>query len=84
MYICIPNFRTCFGLSGPMLFHKGLVKIEIYLLPYVLTPLQGGDADTNGSVAGAMLACKLRHTNKLPKTWTQFKHKEWLDGQIAR
>lgn len=45
--------------------------------------LEGGDADTNGAVVGALLACKLRHMEKLPQSWTKFKHKEWLDKKIA-
>lgn len=45
--------------------------------------LEGGDSDTNGAVVGALLACKLRHTDKLPQSWTKFKHKEWLDQKIA-
>ena len=69
--------NTIIGLH--MVFEVGIIlNANIILL------LQGGDADTNGAVAGAMLACELRHTNKLPKTWTQFQHKEWLDSQIMR
>lgn len=45
---------------------------------------QGGDADTNACVAGAMLACKLG-LDKIPPTWKNgLKHKEWLDAHIQR
>lgn len=44
---------------------------------------EGGDADTNGAVAGALLGCKLG-ANALPPTWLSgLKHKEWLDNHIS-
>ena len=46
--------------------------------------LQGGDADTNGAVAGALLGCKLG-MSKIPKTWiTGLRHKVWLDAIVER
>jgi ADP-ribosylglycohydrolase len=43
----------------------------------------GGDADTNGAVAGALLGCRLG-VHRLPHTWMAFKHKAWLDPIITR
>lgn len=44
---------------------------------------QGGDADTNCAVAGALLGCKLG-VSKIPDSWLKgLCHKEWLDKQIA-
>ena len=46
--------------------------------------LQGGDADTNGAVAGALLGCKLG-SSALPPTWLKgLKHKGWLDGHVTK
>ncbi|XP_033745095.1 ADP-ribosyl-[dinitrogen reductase] glycohydrolase-like [Pecten maximus] len=46
--------------------------------------MEGGDADTNGAVAGAMLGCKLR-VGSIPTCWTQnLLHKEWLETIIDR
>ncbi|XP_012942561.1 uncharacterized protein LOC101848559 [Aplysia californica] len=40
--------------------------------------MQAGDADTNGCVAGAMLACKLG-LSAIPKDWIdELEHKDWL------
>ena len=41
----------------------------------------GGDADTNGAVAGALLGCKVG-VDKLPPEWMALKHKDWLDPII--
>jgi ADP-ribosylglycohydrolase len=39
---------------------------------------QGGDADTNGAVAGALLGCLLGYT-KIPKSWIDnLIHKDYL------
>lgn len=44
---------------------------------------EGGDADTNGAVAGALLGCKLG-ASALPDTWLYgLKYKDWLDGHIG-
>ncbi|KAL8559171.1 hypothetical protein ACOMHN_048418 [Nucella lapillus] len=44
--------------------------------------MEGGDADTNAAVAGALLGCKLG-LGKLPRSWvTGLKHKDWLDQHI--
>ena len=43
---------------------------------------QGGDADTNAAVAGALLGCKLGSRDHMPETWLhQLKHRDWLDEQ---
>ena len=45
---------------------------------------KGGDADTNGAVAGALLGCKLG-ASALPPSWLHgLKHKDWLDQHIDR
>ena len=45
---------------------------------------QGGDADSNACVAGAMLGCKLG-LEAIPQSWREgLLHKEWLDQKIAR
>ncbi|KAL3851757.1 hypothetical protein ACJMK2_015468 [Sinanodonta woodiana] len=44
--------------------------------------LEGGDADANAAVAGAMLGCKLG-LDELPKTWIEnLKNRLWLDELI--
>ncbi|KAJ4289164.1 hypothetical protein N0V90_011506 [Kalmusia sp. IMI 367209] len=46
--------------------------------------MEGGDADTNGAVAGALMGVYLGHS-LLPSHWAQgLAHKEWLDGKITR
>ncbi|XP_060079760.1 ADP-ribosyl-[dinitrogen reductase] glycohydrolase-like [Ylistrum balloti] len=46
--------------------------------------MEGGDADTNACVAGAMLGCKYG-AEAIPTTWTQnLLHKEWLEAIIDR
>ncbi|XP_013416846.1 uncharacterized protein LOC106178270 [Lingula anatina] len=46
--------------------------------------MEGGDADTNGAVAGALLGCKLG-AKELPESWRdKLKHKEWLDNIIKK
>ncbi|XP_071082434.1 uncharacterized protein YegU-like [Haliotis cracherodii] len=46
--------------------------------------MEAGDADTNGAVAGALLACKLG-MSALPVSWvSKLKHKDWLDDKIER
>ncbi|XP_066283565.1 ADP-ribosyl-[dinitrogen reductase] glycohydrolase-like isoform X2 [Branchiostoma lanceolatum] len=44
--------------------------------------MEGGDADTNGAVAGALLGCKLG-VKGLPKSWRdKLCYKQWLDEQV--
>ncbi|XP_066923644.1 ADP-ribosylarginine hydrolase Tri1-like isoform X2 [Clytia hemisphaerica] len=44
--------------------------------------MKGGDADTNGAAAGALLGCKLGFRS-IPESWRQkLCHKSWLDGHI--
>jgi len=46
--------------------------------------LEGGDADTNGAVAGALLGCKLGY-NKLPKDWLDgLLENEWLEFRVQK
>ncbi|XP_022343575.2 ADP-ribosylarginine hydrolase Tri1-like [Crassostrea virginica] len=55
-------------------FRKAITKIV----------MQGGDADSNACVAGAMLGCKLG-LEAIPQSWREgLLHKEWLDQKIAR
>jgi len=43
---------------------------------------EGGDADTNGAVCGALLGCKLGYS-QLPKDWlASLLHKTWLDRKV--
>ena len=45
---------------------------------------QGGDADTNGAVAGAMLACKIG-LSALPDSWiSNLKYKDSLMDYYER
>ncbi|KAL3868565.1 hypothetical protein ACJMK2_041366 [Sinanodonta woodiana] len=46
---------------------------------------EGGDADTNCAVAGALLGCKLRNLSELPADWLRDLHyKKWLDEKLNR
>ncbi|KAL1607981.1 hypothetical protein SLS60_002920 [Paraconiothyrium brasiliense] len=46
--------------------------------------MQGGDADTNGAVAGALMGAYLGHAY-LPAHWaTGLAHREWLDAKVLR
>ncbi|XP_053378387.1 ADP-ribosylarginine hydrolase Tri1-like [Mercenaria mercenaria] len=45
---------------------------------------EGGDADANAAVAGALLGCKLG-LDAIPKSWMEpLKHRVWLDELIDR
>ena len=45
---------------------------------------EGGDADTNGAVAGALLGCKLGMVG-LPQSWLQgLRHREWMENIMNR
>ena len=45
---------------------------------------QAGDADTNGAVAGALLACKLG-LSEIPASWMNgLLHREWFEKHIDR
>ncbi|EFA79914.1 hypothetical protein PPL_06734 [Heterostelium album PN500] len=43
---------------------------------------EGGDSDSNGSIAGGLLGCKIGYSH-LPKDWIQqLPNKEWLDIKV--
>ncbi|KAJ4456371.1 putative Histone deacetylase 6 [Paratrimastix pyriformis] len=45
--------------------------------------MEGGDADTNGAVAGSLLGCKLGFS-QLPPSWLQqMPYRSWLDCRVA-
>ncbi|KAK3596758.1 hypothetical protein CHS0354_038757 [Potamilus streckersoni] len=47
--------------------------------------MEGGDADTNCAVAGALLGCKLGVCQLLPSTWmSTLANKSWLQREIER
>ncbi|KAL3868581.1 hypothetical protein ACJMK2_041382 [Sinanodonta woodiana] len=47
--------------------------------------MEGGDADTNCAVAGALLGCKLGGRYLLPSTWmSTLANKSWLRNEIQR
>ncbi|KAH3819253.1 uncharacterized protein LOC127832469 isoform X2 [Dreissena polymorpha] len=46
--------------------------------------LEGGDADANAAVGGALLGCKLG-LDAIPKSWTEpLLHRAWLDDLVDR
>lgn len=54
------------------------------MLIFELFVLQGGDADANAAVAGALLGCKLG-LDGIPKSWMEpLKHRVWLDDLIDK
>lgn len=72
------------GLCGPG--EKTSPVARQTLFEEVMTELvmAGGDADTNGAVAGALMGAYLGH-GYLPADWaTGLAHKEWLDSKIER
>jgi ADP-ribosylglycohydrolase len=43
---------------------------------------EGGDADTNAAVGGALMGCYIGF-KKLPKEWIEsFEHREWLEKKV--
>jgi len=45
---------------------------------------EGGDADTNGAVAGSLLGCRLGFS-ELPKEWLiELPNKRWLDKKVVQ
>lgn len=43
---------------------------------------EGGDADTNAAVSGALMGCYIGYKN-LPKEWIRsFEHLEWLEANV--
>eukprot|EP01097_Dermamoeba_algensis_P007648 TRINITY_DN4891_c0_g1_i3.p1 TRINITY_DN4891_c0_g1~~TRINITY_DN4891_c0_g1_i3.p1 ORF type:complete len:246 (+),score=75.45 TRINITY_DN4891_c0_g1_i3:28-738(+) len=45
---------------------------------------EGGDADTNGAVAGAVLGCKVGYSQLPQELLNKMPHKEWLDQKINK
>jgi ADP-ribosylglycohydrolase len=45
--------------------------------------MEGGDADSNGAVCGAMLGCKVGYSG-LPQDLLQFVHRQWLDNKVDK
>ena len=43
--------------------------------------MEGGDADTNGAVFGALLGCKIGFS-ALPEDLMRFPHRQWLDEKV--
>eukprot|EP00731_Ephydatia_muelleri_P020413 Em0013g140a len=43
--------------------------------------MEGGDADSNGAVCGALMGCKLGF-KALPQDLLQFKNRQWLDERV--
>ncbi|OAL47498.1 ADP-ribosylglycohydrolase [Pyrenochaeta sp. DS3sAY3a] len=64
--------------SGPMATQSLFEDLLVDLI------MEGGDADTNGAAAGALLGAYLGHA-KLPLHWTAgLAHKEWLAEKTGR
>jgi len=62
------------------------LKIKDPIFEDIITKLvlEGGDADTNAAVCGAVLGCKIGY-KKLPNEWIQgLIHKEWLSEKIQK
>lgn len=53
-----------------------------FFIIYLHLIFQGGDADANAAVAGALLGCKLG-LSAIPASWIEsLHHRRWLDGMI--
>jgi ADP-ribosylglycohydrolase len=72
LYLCV--------YPGPCVLNE---KSCIYVCILDLV-FQGGDADSNACVAGALLACKLG-LEAIPSSWRDtLLHKDWLEQQVSR
>ena len=65
-------------------FKPPYVLCFICLTMYCTFVFQGGDADANAAVAGALLGCKLG-LDAIPRSWTEpLLHRAWLDDLLDR
>ena len=60
-----------YGLSKEDDFKEGLTRLI----------MEGGDADTNGAVYGALVGCRIGF-KALPEDLLCFPHREWLDKKV--
>lgn len=69
----------CMGAGFWALKQENFTKAMIKLV------MEAGDADTNGAVAGALLACKMGSVSSLPDDWVEgLKYKAWLMEMVDR
>lgn len=61
----------------------GLRKGEDFRKAIIELIMEGGDADSNGAVCGAMLGCKVGFSN-LPVDLLQFVNRQWLDNHVDK
>jgi hypothetical protein len=70
----------CIG-SGVWALRQPLDNFKLVMTKLVM---EGGDADTNGAVAGAMLGARIGYS-KLPKDWMDLMpYKPWLEKRLNR
>ncbi len=61
--------------------HRLKTKNFLQIIEEVIS--EGGDADTNAAVGGALMGCFIGYKN-LPKDWIEtFEHRDWLDQKVT-